>query len=68
MKTLGMTLFAATGELGALLGNVGGGIIVDTTHIFMLYKIIAFISLLAAVFAFLLKRYDQKAYEKRSLL
>lgn len=56
MRTSGMTLYSALGcGLGGFIGNIGGGIILDKTDIFSLYKVIAFICVLAIFTVYLLK-------------
>lgn len=62
MKTLAITVYTAASGLGTLLGNVGGGIVVDHFGIFALYRIIAVISLIAMVLVIFLKQYDTKYY------
>lgn len=62
MKTLAMTVYTAAMGIGTLIGNVGGGIIVDMFGIFSLFRIISMISLVAMSVVILLKRYDAKCY------
>jgi MFS transporter, PPP family, 3-phenylpropionic acid transporter len=56
MRTSGMTLYAALGGgIGAFIGNIGGGIILDRISIFALYRIISVICLIALIIGYLLK-------------
>lgn len=56
MKTSGITLYSAVGcGLGGFIGNMGGGMLLEKISIFSLYKILAFICVIALLIAFYLK-------------
>lgn len=53
MRTSGMTLYSAIGGgIGGFLGNIGGGIMLDRTDIFYLFRIMAATSMISLIVAF----------------
>lgn len=62
MKTIAMTFFAASGGTGTLIGNLVGGIVIDRYGIFVFYRMIAAVSLVALALVLLLKKHDTKKY------
>lgn len=56
MRTSGITLYSAFGGgIGAFIGNIGGGIILDRLSIFSLYRLISEICLISLLIGYLLK-------------
>lgn len=59
MKAIGMTIYAAIGGgLGGLIGNMGGGMLLEHLSIFSLYKILSITTVLALGLGAALKRYE----------
>lgn len=60
MRTTAMTIFAASLGLGGLIGNIGGGMLLERISIFDLYKILSGICLFCCLVVILLKKIDLK--------
>lgn len=58
MKTSAITLHAASTGIGGVIGNLGGGMLLEHLSIFMLYKILALVCILGIVILVLLKSTD----------
>lgn len=56
VKTSAMTFFAAMCGLGALIGNIGGGILLESISIFIVYKIASVVCLVSLIFILILKK------------
>lgn len=60
MRTSGMTLYTAVGTgLGAFIGNITGGILLENITIFALYRIIAITCVLCLFIILYLKKVDE---------
>lgn len=58
-RSTAFTVFNALGSgLGGLIGNIGGGYILQYTSIFLLYKIMSFICIVSLVIGIILKKAD----------
>jgi PPP family 3-phenylpropionic acid transporter len=68
VKTSAITFFSAMIGLGAFIGNIGGGILLEHISIFALYKISAVISVIAGVIVVILKRYETKNVVKTTAI
>lgn len=58
MRTSAITLHAAAMGIGGAIGNIGGGILLETISIFMLYQILAFICVICLYILTLLKKIE----------
>ena len=58
MKTSAITMHAAGMGIGSVLGNIGGGILLEHISIFMLYEILALVCILCLGILALLKKVD----------
>jgi PPP family 3-phenylpropionic acid transporter len=66
LRASGITLLSSLGfGLGGLVGNLGGGYLLQYTNPFFLYKMLTVVCLLAAVLALLLKLLQKKNGENR---
>nr|WP_179122174.1 MFS transporter [Caloramator quimbayensis] len=60
LKTSALTAFTAlAGGLGGLLGNIGGGFILQIKDIFFLYKVLGISCIISLIVALILKKYDK---------
>lgn len=58
-RTTAFTVFNAMGSgLGGLIGNIGGGYILQYTNVFLLYKIMALVCIVALFIGIILKKTD----------
>lgn len=58
MKTSAITLHAAATSIGGVIGNMGGGILLEHISIFMLYKILALTCIACLGLLIMLKNID----------
>lgn len=56
MKTSSMTFYAAACGIGGLLGNIGGGVLLERIDVFLLYKIMSLICIIGLAVAVILKQ------------
>ncbi|MBP1764318.1 MAG: transporter [Firmicutes bacterium] len=61
IKTVAMTLHAASIAIGGVIGNLGGGILLEYVNIFVFYKVVAVVCLLGMGFLVGLKKIDMQA-------
>lgn len=60
MRTSGITLYSALGcGLGSFVGNIGGGFILQSSNVFMLFKFLSLSSILSLLISLILKRIDK---------
>jgi MFS family permease len=62
MKTTAMTLYGAVTGVGHFTGNAAGGFLLENATVFLLFRILAFVALIAFVFVLILKRTDRKQH------
>lgn len=55
VRTSAMTFYTAVCGIGAFIGNMGGGILLEQISIFMLYKILSFICIVCLLVVVILK-------------
>jgi MFS transporter, PPP family, 3-phenylpropionic acid transporter len=68
MRTTAMTLYSAVCGVGGLIGNMGGGVLLEHISIFMLYKIISLICIADLAVVLILKKLNSvKNYERRNV-
>jgi len=60
MKTSAITLHAAATSIGGVIGNMGGGILLEHVSIFTFYKILAVICIICLCHLIVLKKIDIK--------
>lgn len=59
MRTSGITLYSAIGcGLGGFIGNILGGMIIDNTSIFFLYKILSLVCFITIIVSIKLRKID----------
>ena len=68
MKTTAMTFFGAACGLGAFIGNIGCGILLEHISIFMIYKLISLSCLICIGFVIVLKRVNKSHIIKKMLI
>jgi predicted MFS family arabinose efflux permease len=56
MKTSAMMMFSASCGVGAFIGNISGGMLLEHITVFALFRLISIISVISLIFAFLLKK------------
>ena len=64
MKTSAMTFFGAACGLGAFIGNIGCGILLEHISIFTVYKIISLICVICMGFVIILKKVNESELKK----
>ncbi|QNO13981.1 MFS transporter [Alkalicella caledoniensis] len=60
IKTSAMTFFAAMSGVGALIGNMGGGVLLEHISIFSLYRISSYVAISSLIFVVILKAHSRK--------
>lgn len=55
MKTSSLTFYSAACGIGGLIGNIGGGVLLEHIEVFLLYKIMAIICVIGLAIAIVLK-------------
>ena len=68
MKTSAITLHAAATSIGGVIGNMGGGILLEHISIFMLYKILALACVICLGLLIVLKNIDALEGKERFVL
>jgi predicted MFS family arabinose efflux permease len=61
-----MAFYAATTYLGQLLGNLGGGMLLERIDIFAFFKILALACMISAVLIIVLKYAERQAASRSS--
>ena len=59
LRTVAMTVHAAAVALGGMIGNLGGGVLLEYVTIFVLYQILAVVCVAALVLVYALKKIDK---------
>lgn len=67
LKTVAMTLHAAAVATGGVIGNFGGGILLEYVSIFTFYQVLALMCLIGMGFLIVLKKIDIQAKELRHM-
>lgn len=60
IKTTSMTFYTAACGIGGFLGNMAGGILLEHIDIFMLYRLLSFVSIACILFILPLKKLDRR--------
>jgi len=58
MRTSGITMHAAAMGIGGVMGNIGGGMLLEHVSIFMLYELLGLTCILCVLILLLLKKMD----------
>lgn len=66
VKTTSMTFYTAAYGIGGFIGNIIGGVILQNAEVFLLYKVLAGVSLLGCIVVLILKKVDQSVSEVQS--
>lgn len=67
IRTSAMTFYTAVCGIGAFVGNIGGGTLLESISIFSLYRVLALICLVSTMVIVILKNIDKKHQNELSV-